>query len=99
MAEEKYTPEILRDIFKRSARRLIELAEEGSDELLAMIHRQAAQAQDDGKQKLVVTFNHAIKVDFGKNAQLDTLGGSTRLKLAIRSGLDDPAQGELFGEE
>ena len=95
----KYSPELLRKIFKRSALRLVELAEEGSDELLEMIHKQALAAQDAGKQKLVVSFSHAIKVDFGKNTQEDTLGGSTRLKLALSGNLDDELQGELFGEE
>ena len=95
----KYSPELLRKIFKRSAYRLIELAEEGSDELLELIHKKALAAQDEGKQKLVVSFSHTIKVDFGKNTQEDTLGGSTRLKLVLSGNLDDEVQGELFGEE
>ena len=96
---EKVSPEILRAIFKRSAFRLIQLAEEGSDELLEMIHRKAAQAQDDNKQSLVVSFGHTIKVDFGKNKQTDILGGTTRVKLSLEGDLDDPDQGELFSGE
>ena len=96
--QEKVSPEILRHIFARAAKRLVELAEEGSEELLEMIHKKAAQAQDDKKESLVVSFSHSIKVDFGKNTQEDTLGGSTRLKLALKGDLDDPEQPELFGE-
>lgn len=97
--QEKVTPDILRQIFRRSARRLIELAEEGSDELLEMIHKKAKAAQDEKKESLVVSFSHSIKVDFGKNTQEDTLGGSTRLKLAMKGDLDEPDQGLLFAAD
>jgi hypothetical protein len=97
--QEKVTPEILRRIFARAAKRLVELAEEGSDELLEMIHKKAAQAQDEKKESLVVSFGHTIKVDFGKNTQEDTLGGTMRLKLSLKGDLDDPDQPELFGDD
>ena len=96
--QEKVSPEILRGIFARAAARLVVLAEEGSDELLELIHKKAAQAQDEKKESLVVSFSHTIKVDFGKNTQEDTLGGSTRLRISLKGGLDDPDQPELFGE-
>ena len=98
-AKEKYNAPLLRKIFRRSARRLIELAEEGSDELLELIHKKALAAQDEKKESLVVSFSHTIKVDFGKDTQEDTLGGSVRLKLAMKGCLSDEEQGELFGEE
>jgi hypothetical protein len=97
--QQEVTPEILRRIFARAARRLVELAEEGSDELLEIIHKKAAQMQAEKKEGLVVSFGHTIKVDFGKNTQEDTLGGTMRLKLSLKGDLDDPDQAELFGEE
>jgi len=99
MDKEKVSSELLQQIFKRSSRRLVTLAVEGEEELLSIIHRKAEAMQDAGKDKLVVTFTHQIKVDFTKGQQTDTLGGNIKVALVIDGTLDDPAQGELFGEE
>ena len=97
---EKVSNELLQKIFKRSSRRLVTLAVEGEDELLAIIHRKAEAMQDAGKDKLVVTFTHQIKVDFSKGTQTDTLGGNIKVSLVMDGALDDPDKGELpLGEE
>lgn len=88
--------EMLQRIFKRSARRLLALAAEGEEELLEVIHRKAAAQQDEGKEKLVVTFSHSITVDFGKNTQEDKLGGSIKVGMKMKADLNDEEE-ELPG--
>lgn len=99
MAKEKVSSELLQRILAKSAKRLVALGVEGEDDLLEIIHRKAEAMQEAGKEKLVVSFTHTIKVDFSKGTQTDTLGGSMKVALVLEGGIDDPDQGKLFGEE
>lgn len=98
MAEEKkpeISSELLQKIFKRSSRRLLTLAAEGEAELLEVIHRKADAAQDEGKDKLTVTFTHTITVDFVKDTQEDKLSGNIKVGMKLKGKLHDEDQDEF----
>jgi hypothetical protein len=91
--------EALQRIFKASARRLLALAVEGEEDLLRVVYAKAEAAQEKNSEKLKVVFSHRIEIDFTKGKVRDTLGAPLRVELVREGELDDPDQGQLFGEE
>lgn len=99
MGKKRKTVEItnkrLEEIFQRSADQLQEMGAEAEEDLLAMIAATAEEAMNQGKEKLVVVLNHAIRIDLGKSEQKDSLTWRVSCKTERTTRLDDPDQDQM----
>jgi len=80
----------LRAIVEQSAQNLISLVADHEDSIL-----RALQETEDGKASL----SHAIKLDFGKDKQTDSLSFSIKHSDEIAQAMPDPDQPELWRAE
>jgi len=87
----------LQAIAQRSSRNLLNLLEEHEDEILKAIAQMEEEAQNQEADKIVVTLNHAIKLDLTRKSQSDSLTYSVRTKLETVHTLPDPDEPELPG--
>ena len=89
------TNRLLEQIFQRSAKALVGMGAEAEDEILSAIAENAEEAQAQGKNALVMTLNHAIRIDLGKSGQKDSLSFRVSHKIEREGRLDDPDQDEM----
>jgi len=80
----------LRAIVEQSAQNLISLVADHEDSIF-----RALQETEDGKASL----SHAIKLDFGKDKQTDSLSFSIKHSDEIAQAMPDPDQPELWKAE
>jgi hypothetical protein len=85
----------LQAIAQRSASNLVSLFAEGAEAIAAGIAAAAEEAEAQGKESIVVTINHAIRLDLGKDSQSDSLSWAVRHKLETCNAIPDPNQPEL----
>lgn len=82
-------------IAAKSADNLKHLFAEGTDAIAQAIAAAAEEAEHQGKESVVITLGHQIKLDLGKDSQTDTLSWSVKHKLDACSQIPDPNQPEL----